>query len=128
LATFEWIYLPGPADAPRDCTTFNATATALSIDCEATFDGGSLAWYALMVLHDKGYVVKHNQSVPTFLVTGLQPSKNHTFRVCASNSEYWMNQDCTQPFFGHTAREYGKKRIIRMFLYLLYAIFMALKA
>lgn len=64
--------------------------------------------YALMILQDRQYVVRFNQTTPTFNVTGLEERSNYTMIVCSSNSEYWMNQDCTETFIGTTESLIGK--------------------
>lgn len=68
--------------------------------------------YALMIESDDKYVVKYNQSTPVFNVTGLSEGRNYSMVVCASNSQYWMNQDCTEPFIGVTPPLIGKIYVI----------------
>lgn len=64
--------------------------------------------YALNLLQDGSYVTAHNQSSPQFCITGLRENSNYTFEVCASNYEYWMDNNCSAPFVGLTAKRYGK--------------------
>jgi len=87
---------------------FNRTLSSLEISCTPTYDGGSLATYALELRSADTYAVLFNQSAPLFSVKQLSENTNYTFRVCASNYEYWMNRNCTADFVGRTVMRYGK--------------------
>lgn len=108
----------GPADAPRSCSVINITLTSFSIKCLPSFDGGSLANYALMMMIDNNqYIVRSNRTVPTFYVSGLAENLNYTFQVCASNSQYWGKKDCTSTFTAKTAAQYSKILLHKLFIY-----------
>ncbi|XP_062622196.1 nephrin-like [Saccostrea cucullata] len=107
---------PSPPEIPQNCSLHALSDTEIQIECTPGFNGGSPQHFLLQMLegyNDRNFNTISNHSTPSFIVPGLTPNTNYTFRMCSGSSAFARTISCGGSLRATTLAAHGvdKKRI-----------------